>query len=66
MNYAVVILAFVFVVSLGYWFIAGKKYYIGPRTNAHIVDGVVIAQPSESELHDGEKNINATEGVTVG
>lgn len=66
MNYAVVILGFVFFVSLGYWFIAGKTYYVGPRTQAHIVNGMVVKEPTESELHDGEKNINAAEGVTVG
>lgn len=66
MNYAVVILAFVLFLSLGYWFIAGRKTYVGPRTNAHVVHGMVIKEPTESELHDGEKNINTTDGVTVG
>lgn len=66
MNYAVVILAFVFFISMGYWFIAGKKSYVGPRTHAHVVDGMVVNQPSQSELHDGEKNINTTDGVTHG
>ncbi|KUI74162.1 hypothetical protein VM1G_10019 [Cytospora mali] len=66
MNYAVVILAFVFLVSMSYWFIAGKKYYVGPRTHAHVVDGMVVKQPSVAELHDGEKNVNTTDGITVG
>lgn len=66
MNYAVVILAFVFLLSMSYWFIAGKKSYVGPRTHAHVVDGVVIKKPSQSELRDGEKNVNATDGVTIG
>lgn len=66
MNYAVVILTFVFLISMGYWFIAGKKSYVGPRTHAHVVDGMVVTKPSQSELNDGEKNVNTTDGVTVG
>lgn len=65
MNYAVVILAFVLLFSLAYWFIAGKKYYVGPRTHAHVVDGMIIKDPSESELRDREKHVNTTEGIAV-
>lgn len=60
MNYAVVIMFFVFVLSLSYWFIAGRKYYTGPRTHAHIVNGMIVKDASESELNDREK------AVTVG
>ncbi|KAI7775566.1 hypothetical protein LA080_006577 [Diaporthe eres] len=63
MNYAVVILAFVLLFSLVYWFIAGRKYYVGPRTEAHVVDGMIIKEPTESELRDREKHVNTTEGV---
>ena len=42
MNYAVVILAFVFALSTGYWYIAGRKYYRGPRVEARVVDGHVV------------------------
>ncbi|KAJ0119954.1 mino acid permease [Diaporthe amygdali] len=65
MNYAVVILAFVLLFSLVYWFIAGRKYYVGPRTEAHVVDGMIIKDPSESELRDREKNVNTTEGIAA-
>lgn len=65
MNYAVVILAFVLLVSLIYWHIAGKKYYVGPRTEAHVVDGMIIKDPSESELRDREKHVNTADGVAV-
>lgn len=59
MNYAIVIMAFVVFISLSYWFIAGRKYYHGPRTQAHIVNGVVIQDPSDSELNDREKAVAA-------
>jgi chromate transport protein ChrA len=42
MNYAVAVLAFVLVFALGYWFIAGRKNYGGPRTHVALVDGVVV------------------------
>lgn len=47
MNYAVVILAFVFVVATAYWFIAGRYYYTGPRTHAHVEAGGVVVDDSE-------------------
>lgn len=39
MNYAVVIMAGVFVFSLGYWFLRGRKFYTGPRANTEVLDG---------------------------
>jgi len=42
MNYAVVVLAFVLLFALAYWFIAGRKYYSGPRTHVTLVDGVML------------------------
>ncbi|KAG8158462.1 hypothetical protein KVR01_011584 [Diaporthe batatas] len=65
MNYAVVILAFVLLFSLVYWYIAGRKYYVGPRTEAHVVDGMIIKDPSKSELRDGEQHVNTTDGIAV-
>ncbi|PSR80932.1 amino acid permease [Coniella lustricola] len=61
MNYAIVIMFFVFVVSLSYWFIAGNKYYTGPRTEAHIVNGVIIKDHSAAEKNDREMAITAGE-----
>lgn len=61
MNYAIVIMFFVFVLSLTYWFIAGRKYYRGPRTEAHIVNGVIIKDPSAADKNDGEKAVTASE-----
>ena len=54
MNYAVVFLAFVLVVALVYWYIRGKKHYTGPRTRAHIVDGLVI-EDEVAKLQDQEQ-----------
>ncbi|ORY68703.1 amino acid permease [Pseudomassariella vexata] len=60
MNYAVVILAFVFLLATGYWFVAGHKYYIGPRTHARVVSGAVIEEPSLEVLQDYEKAVAAS------
>jgi hypothetical protein len=54
MNYAVVILAFVFVVALVYWFIRGKYFYTGPRTRAHVVNGMVI-EDQLAKIQDQEQ-----------
>lgn len=56
MNYAVVILFFVFFVALGYWFIHGRFYYTGPRTHAHVEGGVIIAADSTENVNDPEKS----------
>lgn len=61
MNYAIVIMFFVFIVSLVYWFIAGKKYYMGPRTEAHIVNGVIVKDPSAADKNDREMAITASQ-----
>lgn len=57
MNYAIVIMAAVFVLSLSYWYIAGHKHYTGPRTHAHVVDGEIIKDHSDSDANDREKAI---------
>ena len=54
MNYAAVILVFVFILATAYWFIRGHKYYTGPRTQAHIVDGHIIRDDS-AKVPDQEK-----------
>lgn len=38
MNYAVVFFVAIIVIAYIYWFIRGKKFYVGPRSNAQIVD----------------------------
>lgn len=56
MNYCVVILAAVLAFSTIYWYIAGRKYYRGPRTEAHVVDGHVLKQDSPGMVTDAEKS----------
>ena len=51
MNFAVVILAAIFVCAGVYWVISGRKFYIGPISETHVVEGVAPAK--EGEL--GEK-----------
>ena len=55
MNYAAVILVFVFLVATAYWFIRGNKYYTGPRTHAHVVDGHIVRDDSGRAVIDQEK-----------
>ena len=59
MNYAVVILAFVFIVSLGYWYLRGNKYYTGPRSKASIVNGTIVEHVDTNKLADPE-NVQPT------
>jgi len=60
MNYAIVILAFVFIVATGYWYLQGHKHYTGPRTRAHVVDGQII----NDEIGSGDDQEKATTGLT--
>lgn len=55
MNYAIVIIGFVFLLATGYWFVAGRKYYTGPRTHARIVNGDIVEATPAGELPDYEK-----------
>ncbi|EFX04269.1 amino acid permease [Grosmannia clavigera kw1407] len=56
MNYAVVILAFVFMVATGYWFIHGRFYYTGPRANATVDNGIIVPVENVHEnIGDPEK-----------
>jgi hypothetical protein len=57
MNYAIVIIGFVFFLATGYWFVAGRKYYIGPRTHARIVNGDIVVAPTAEEIPDYEKAV---------
>ena len=55
MNYAVVILFFVLFVALIYWFIHGKDYYTGPRSHAHVEQGVIIDDESDTTPVDDQE-----------
>jgi amino acid permease (GABA permease) len=57
MNYAVAVLVLVLLFSVIYWFAAGRHYYTGPRTHAHIAHGVAI---SDEVLPDQEKGPTAS------
>ena len=59
MNYAAVILAFVCLIALAYWYIHGRFYYYGPRTQAHIVDGMIVSADSQGSGMDQEKGPEA-------
>jgi hypothetical protein len=51
MNYAVAVLFLVLFFSVIYWFAAGRKFYTGPRTHAHIENGEVVVdeRPPDEE-----------------
>lgn len=56
MNYAIVIMVFVGIISMLYWYVAGRHYYYGPRVRAHLVDGEIVNDESESgEEREGKK-----------
>lgn len=59
MNYAVVILAVVFVVSMAYWYMHGRTYYHGPRVRAHVVEGEVVNHDTDT-VSDPEKSTAAS------
>ncbi|OAA68167.1 amino acid permease [Niveomyces insectorum RCEF 264] len=63
MNYAVVILAFVFILATSYWFIQGRFYYTGPRTHAHVAGGVIVREDSDDNGNDPEKSAARTAGA---
>ena len=37
MNYVVVLMAAVAIFAVGYWYAAGRYYYIGPRVKAQLI-----------------------------
>ena len=40
MNYVCVLIVAVAIFAIGYWYAAGRYYYIGPRVRTQIVVGV--------------------------
>ena len=63
MNYVVVLMAAVAIFAVGYWYAAGRYYYIGPRVKAQLILGVEgegkAAIPGElSDQSSQEKPIN--------
>ena len=40
MNYVVVLMAAVAIFAIGYWYAAGRYYYIGPRVKAQLIMGL--------------------------
>ena len=40
MNYVVVFMVVVAIFAIGYWYAAGRYYYIGPRVKAQLILGV--------------------------
>ncbi|KAK0614240.1 hypothetical protein B0T14DRAFT_592504 [Immersiella caudata] len=54
MYYAIVILIFVLPFSTGYWFLRGRFFYTGPRTNANI-DPDITAFGSDDNLDSSQK-----------
>ena len=40
MNYVVVLMAAVAIFAVGYWYAAGRYYYIGPRVKAQLIVGL--------------------------
>lgn len=48
MNFAVVILAFIFLCAGVYWVISGRKFFIGPIPETDIVEGVMPAKDQDS------------------
>ena len=40
MNYVCVLMVAVAIFAIGYWYVAGQYYYIGPRVRTQMLDGV--------------------------
>ena len=40
MNYVVVLMAAVAIFAVGYWYAAGRYYYVGPRVKTQLILGV--------------------------
>ena len=58
MNYVVVLMAAVAIFAVGYWYAAGRYYYIGPRVKTQLVmggAGDVGEKPNSSEGSSDEK-----------
>ena len=61
MNYASAVLAFVIAFSVGHWFLRGRKFYVGPRSHARIVNGEAVVD--ETPPGGEEKNIAASASI---
>ena len=48
MNYAIAFLGLIFIAAYMYWFISGRKFYHGPISETHLVEG------ESQDLRDGE------------
>ena len=44
MNYAIVILAFIFLCAGVYWLISGRKFYVGPLSETQVIEGMPAAK----------------------
>ena len=53
MNYVVVLMTAVAIFAVGYWYAAGRYYYIGPRVKTQLIMG--------GAGEEGEK-LNSSEG----
>ena len=47
MNYVVVLMAAVAIFAIGYWYAAGRYYYIGPRVKTQLI---TVASDEGDEL----------------
>ena len=52
MNYAVAFLALIFVAAYAYWWISGRKWYIGPITEATVIE---MDEPQESSSQEKDR-----------
>ena len=57
MNYAVVILAAIFLMAGIYWLISGRKFYVGPISETQVIDGL----PAEKH---GKTSENGSDGFS--
>ena len=55
MNYVVVLMAAVAIFAIGYWYAAGRYYYIGPRVKAQLIMGVPNEEGDKSSGTSDEK-----------
>lgn len=51
MNYVCVLIVAVAIFAIGYWYAAGRYYYIGPRVKAQLIVGV---PGSEAKIAGGD------------
>lgn len=63
MNYVVVLMAAVAIFAVGYWYAAGRYYYIGPRVKAQLIMGM----PGEEDKANssGGSSDEKSHGVAV-